>query len=116
MYTDAKTVEYEALVRHEAERTMRGAEPINRPCLLDLQIIVAVPKSYTKSKRAQALAGDMHPTTGFDADNVAKAVCDAFNGVVWTDDVLVTDLIVRKRFGEQPYIQASVTPLNRLRC
>lgn len=33
-----------------------------------------------------------------DTDKLARSLCDALTGVLWTDDAQVTDLIVRKRY------------------
>jgi Holliday junction resolvase RusA-like endonuclease len=113
LYTPAKTKNYEQRVKDEAIKAMGGMPYFETPCLVELNIICAVPASYPRKKREQALAGDLLPTKKPDTDNVLKAVCDAFNGVVWRDDVLATDFIIRKRFGEQPCICVRVTPLSK---
>jgi len=111
MYTPAKTRQYEDRIRTEATASMNGRDPFARPCLLELDLVFEVPASYSKLKRAKCLSGEIRPTKKPDVDNVLKAVCDSFNGVVWTDDVMATDFTIRKRFGETAYVQAVVTPL-----
>lgn len=111
MYTPAKTKNYEAMVKAEASKSMAGLLPFVVPCLVEMRIVLGVPASYSKKKREACLAGDILPTKKPDSDNVIKAIFDAFNGVVWNDDVQATDLIVRKRFGEAPHVEVRVTPL-----
>lgn len=111
MYTPSKTKDYEARVRAEAASSMQGAALIEGPCMVEMRIVLGVPASYPKKKRAAALAGEILPTKKPDTDNVIKAIFDAFNGVVWRDDVQATDLIVRKRFGEAPHVEVRITPL-----
>lgn len=111
MFTPQKTADYESLVRSEAEKTMAGRELMHGPVELKLQIFTGIPKSYSKAKAQAAKLGKIAPTKKPDIDNVVKAICDAFNEVVWLDDVQVVDLHVTKRFGEEPCIIAIVTPI-----
>ncbi|TRO95267.1 RusA family crossover junction endodeoxyribonuclease [Glycocaulis profundi] len=46
-----------------------------------------------------------------DVDNVAKAVLDALNGVVFHDDSQVERLHVEKIMGERPRVSVQVRPL-----
>lgn len=113
MFTPAKTKTYEEAVAIEARKAMAKLPPFDGPVLLELRMVFSVPASWTKAKRAAALAGEIVPTKKPDADNVVKALCDALNGIVWIDDVQVTDLVARKHFGEHPHVEARITPLNK---
>lgn len=113
MFTPAKTKTYEESVAIEARKAMAKLPPFDGPCLLELRMVFGVPASWSKAKRAAALAGEIVPTKKPDTDNVVKALCDSLNGIVWVDDVQVTDLIARKRFGETPHVEARITPLNK---
>ena len=112
MYTPQKTRTYERAVADEARKVMAGREPITGPCLLELVLVFGIPVSWSKKKRASALAGEIYPCVKPDADNVVKAICDSFNAIVWVDDVQVVDLTARKRYGEHPHVEARITPLN----
>jgi Holliday junction resolvase RusA-like endonuclease len=114
LYTPKETVEYEQRVAHEAAMSMRGAELFAGPVEMKLQIFMPIPASYTKAKKAAARLGKLVPTKKPDLDNILKAICDAFNGVVWIDDTQVVDCHVTKRFGDNPCVMVQVTALEDL--
>lgn len=110
MFTPAKTLAYEGLVAHCGAAAMAGRALIEGPVELRLVIECQVPASWSKRKQAQALAGEILPTTKPDVDNVIKAIGDGLNGVVWRDDVQVTDVITRKRYAEKPQVRVTIRP------
>ena len=111
-YTPEKTREYENRVAIEARTAMRGMGLMTRPVKIDIQIFLPIPTSYSKAKAQACREGKTVPTKKPDWENVAKSVCDAFNGVVWLDDSQVTDAHVSKRFSDSPCVVASVTELD----
>lgn len=78
-----------------------------QPVAVRIEAVYGIPKSYSKKKRERALNGELAPTKKPDADNIAKVVCDALNGVAYVDDTQVIDLRVFKRFGE-PCVTISI--------
>jgi Holliday junction resolvase RusA-like endonuclease len=52
--------------------------------------------------------GDRLPTSRPDADNVAKAVSDGANGILWVDDSQIVDMAVTKRYGTIPEVRVRV--------
>lgn len=111
MFTPAKTKSYENHVKEEALASMRGMEPLSGAVALHLELYLGVPASYPKGKRAKCLSGEIRPTKKPDIDNVVKAICDAFNGAVWIDDVQVVDLHVTKRYAEEGCVLANVSEI-----
>lgn len=111
MFTPAKTVAYEGLVALAAQDVMQGRELIEGPVLIELRIFHALPQSKSKKWKAQALAGEVPCTKKPDADNVLKAVCDACNGVVFKDDVQVTDGMFKRRWSDTPGVHVRIVPL-----
>lgn len=107
-YTPAKTQRYEDLIRCEAYEAMGGNLPITEAVSMVVTAYVAPPKSLSKAKRADALCGDLKPITRPDVDNYAKAALDGCNAIIFRDDSLVTDLIVRKRFSERPRLVITI--------
>ena len=110
MFTPAKTVAYEGLIAHAAQAAMAGRPLLDTPVELRLFIDVQVPASWSQKKQRQALAAEILPTTKPDADNVLKALNDGLNGVVWRDDVQVTDTIMRKRYSATPGLRVQIRP------
>ncbi len=76
VYTPAKTVAWEETVAWAARTQIR--EPLEGDIGIEMWFFFA-------DRRRR------------DWDNIAKAVCDALNGVAYTDDSQITDAIVRKR-------------------
>ncbi len=101
-YTPAKTRAYEDLIRCQAQDAMQDRAPFDGPVLLCVTAYVAMPKGFSKAKRADALDGILKPVTRPDADNYAKAALDGCNGILFRDDSQVADLIVRKRYSADP--------------
>lgn len=104
MATPAKTVAYEGLIAHAAQAARGDAPLIEGAAAVELSLRCAVPASWSKRKQAQALLGEIRPTTKPDADNVLKAVLDGCNGVLWRDDVQVVDVVVRKHYDATPRV------------
>ena len=108
MHTPEKTASYESLVKIAARIAMKSAAPMAFPVALSLVVLHAIPKSWSKRRQDAALAGTERPTTKPDADNVAKAVADACNGIVWVDDAQVVELHVSKRYSATPGVMVEV--------
>ena len=108
VYTPAKTRHYEDLIRCEAVRAMNGSSPLEEPVSMLVTAYIQPPKSLSKKKRQDALEGALKPSTRPDVDNYAKAALDGCNAIIFRDDSLVTDLIVRKRYSERPRLEITV--------
>ena len=110
MFTPQKTASYESMVKLVAHRAMAGAGLMAFPVALSLIVLHPIPKSWSKRRQEAALAGTERTTTKPDADNVAKVVADACNGVVWVDDAQVVELSVSKRYSATPGVMVEVRP------
>jgi Holliday junction resolvase RusA-like endonuclease len=108
--TPEKTANYESLIALAGHQAMAGAPPLEQACAVRLEIYVPVPASWSKKKQARALSGEVLPTTKPDIDNVEKAIFDGLNGVIWKDDVQVTDVIKKKRYSDTPRVEVTVEP------
>lgn len=111
MFTPAKTLAYEGFIALQAQIAMAGHDLVEGPVEVRMFIALQVPESKSKRWKADALAGRVFPTTKPDVDNTVKAVFDALNGVVWRDDVQVVDLVLRKRYSNQPRVEVEVVPI-----
>ncbi|EUJ24736.1 Holliday junction resolvase [Listeria grandensis FSL F6-0971] len=75
-------------------------KPLEGPLLVDLTFYREIPSTFSKKKRAAALAGRLLPTQRPDVDNYAKAILDSISGNLYQDDSQVTELRCRKRYSE----------------
>lgn len=107
-YTPEKTVSYENLIKLKAEQAMQGMDLIAGPVKLGLNISVSIPASWSKKKKAAAVAGEIKPTTKPDIDNIVKAVGDAMNNIVFKDDSQIFEVSARKAYAEIPGVRVIV--------
>lgn len=138
VYTDKETLAYEELIQVEVlrhigeqaliDRTRQikrqtfiqaykdfGGEPIFKgPVRVEMEIRHPIRASWTKAKKAAAVAGHIAPTLKPDPDNVAKIWFDAFNGCMWEDDTQVIRMTVERSFSEDPSVLVRVIPLDLL--
>ncbi len=95
-YTPARTRRYEDAVRQLAAAT-RPPALFDGPVRVEVIATIEPPRSWSKRKTAAHL-GRPHCQRP-DADNLAKAVTDALNRIVWRDDSQIWALSVRKEWG-----------------
>jgi Holliday junction resolvase RusA-like endonuclease len=103
-YTPKKTKDYEALVQHEYKAQCRNAYFDREAIRMIIEAHFSVPKSKPQSIKSEMLAGRIRPTIKCDADNCAKAVMDALNGIAYADDSQIVELLVIKQYGIEPCV------------
>ena len=72
--------------------------PKDKPLVLEAVIDFAPPKSASKKKKLQMLAGEIRPIRRPDADNVLKAIADSLNGLAYHDDAQLVEMKGTKRY------------------
>jgi Holliday junction resolvase RusA-like endonuclease len=108
LYTDAKTVSYENLVRICALEAMKGRAPYAGPVAIEMLAYYAIPKSTPKKLIPDMVSGFKRPTKKPDLDNVLKAVLDGLNTVAFDDDAQVVQIDCQKFYGETPHLVVTV--------
>lgn len=68
----------------------------------------SIPKSTSKKKREEMLRGEVLHTKKIDADNLAKVVLDALNGIAYKDDSAICDLKVKKMYSNNPRVEVTI--------
>lgn len=108
-YTPDKTVKYEGLVQH-AYIVQSGGYRFDPDAPLSVLItaVFPVPKSESKKHQQEMLDGAILPIKKPDADNIAKVICDALNGIAYADDSHIVSLMVIKEYGENPGVHVSI--------
>lgn len=111
-YTPEKTKSYEEAVAMHGHVAMAGRPLLTGALSVALDIRLQVPASWSKAKRAEALAGRLHPTGKPDVDNIIKAVYDGLNGVCWVDDAQICNGVQYKRYAAEPGVLVGIKELD----
>lgn len=107
-YTPHKTAAYEKLVQMSFRTQCPGVFFCDAPLCVYITANFAPPPSAAKRKRSRMLSGEIRPTKKPDADNIAKAVCDALNGVAYRDDSQICRLTVSKQYAEMSAVSVRI--------
>ena len=52
-----------------------------------------------------------HPSVKPDLDNLTKAILDAGNGILWSDDALICELNIEKKYSDSGAIEIQIWPI-----
>ena len=110
-YTPQATVDYQHDLGWCAKAGMGGRKPIIGSVKITALFELPVPASWSKARRAAAIAHNVRPTGKPDLDNYIKAALDAINGIVIADDAQGVEINARKVYGINPKVVLTVTPL-----
>lgn len=100
--TDWFQLVYCAALQRRAQRVMQG------PLKMSITLVLPYPKSLSAKKRRETKHVSVRP----DLDNYAKAILDALNNAsVWNDDAQVSDLSIKKIYGDIPCAEIEVEEL-----
>lgn len=97
MYTPAPTVQYENLIKTIYLNLKSKEFWDNEPLQMTIVALFPIPSSYTKPKQRQCELGYIAPSRR-DVDNITKIVCDALNGIAYSDDRHICQLEVVKSY------------------
>ncbi len=125
MYTPTETVNYEKTIKTMYE--MQGGKMLPEtksvidadgrvaecqvPVKVEIWAFLKPPASLPKWKRKLIGMGFILPTKKPDIDNIGKIVLDGLNDVAWRDDSAVTDLIIHKRYDEEPHVVVEINEI-----
>jgi Holliday junction resolvase RusA-like endonuclease len=107
VYADPTSQKWKAYAQNVIQIALREAEMVSPLFGVDDAVRVSIlavfecPRSLHRKRRPRLR---QWKTSGFqrqDVDNVAKAVLDAANGVLWVDDRQVVQLQISKLIGAQ---------------
>lgn len=113
-YTPKKTKEYEKLVQISflSAKNRQGwtiaAGNVSAEIVAYYKPSKAFAKRWPDESEWEQLACTKKP----DADNVAKSVLDALNGLAYVDDKQVSDLAVHKRWSSHPRVEVKLKELS----
>lgn len=107
-YTPQKTVDYENLVKISYRQKHREIFDNKEPLKMIIKAYFEPVKSTTKKARKQMLSGEIKVTKKPDIDNIAKSICDALNGVAYTDDGQIVGLEIYKIYDEEARVEVEI--------
>ena len=91
LYEASDDEQRKRVIAAEFRREYRGPYPmLDGPVRVEVLVFAPLPKARPKKVVREPY------TVKPDADNVAKQVLDALNGLAYADDAAVTELVVRK--------------------
>jgi Holliday junction resolvase RusA-like endonuclease len=109
-YTPEKTVCYETLIAEAAKKAMllENKEITQHEVNVKINAYFEIPKSWRRSSYEHARLNIIKPQTKPDIDNIAKAVLDGINGIIYHDDKQVYSLQIIKEYSEFPRIDVYI--------
>lgn len=107
MYTPKKTRDYEREIATAYRTQCNGM--FSSAVAIEIHAYYEIPKSASRKRVLDMVSDRERPTKKPDGDNIAKAVCDALNGIAYKDDSQVVDLIVRKYYSKFPHVQVFIS-------
>lgn len=113
VFTPAKTRDYENLVKSESRRAMAGKPPLDVAVCVTIKVTLPIPSSFSLKQQVRSERGELLPTKRPDLDNVAKAVSDGMNSIVFVDDKLICEMHLCKSYGLIPGIEVLVSELEK---
>jgi len=112
IYTPEPTATYENYVKYTYHNDCGIRFPDDTPLQAIITAEFAIPKATSNKRKQDILNGNSYYTKKIDTDNIAKTILDALNGVAYRDDSQITDLIVKKRYGEIPKVHVEISEIN----
>lgn len=110
-FTDQKTRDYEDQVRAAAQAVMANQDQLEGAVWVRINVFMRIPASASKKKQAAMRDGAIRPCKTPDLDNVAKAILDGINGVVFKDDKQVCGIGCTKFYSDHPRVDVTVGPI-----
>lgn len=107
-FTPKKTKDYERQVIAQYRAQCGGIEFEDRAISVSILALYQVPQSKSKLIKSKMLDGSIRPKVKPDADNLAKAVLDALNGIAYKDDAQIVELTVQKWYSASPAVHVMI--------
>ncbi len=111
VYTPKETLVYENYVKmcYSDYAKQFGWLPYENQVRAEIEVLVAVPKSDSKTKKKAKIEGMIRPTVKPDCDNLAKSILDSLNGLAYHDDKQVVELVVKKYYAENAEVKIKLS-------
>jgi Holliday junction resolvase RusA-like endonuclease len=111
VYTPKKTVNYEALVKQTFVAAFPNWVPTSAAVSVHIMAYFEIPKSASKMKQLGMMTGAIRPAKRPDFDNIAKAITDPLNKILYRDDSQIVACRVEKWYGDRPRVEVYIEAL-----
>ena len=107
-YTPKNTADYEKQVREAYLNKYGNLAPSEKPIAVTIVAEFEPTASWSKKKKAAALAQELSHTSKPDLDNVLKSINDAINGMAYKDDSQIIIIEATKRYGTENKVTVTI--------
>lgn len=104
-YTPKPTKEYENIIKSSYNAVSKIFFDKDIPVEINIKAYFSIPK------KNKFLSEKTLPIIPPDVDNIAKVVCDALNGIAFSDDRQVCKLNIEKYYSKTPKIEVNLRAL-----
>lgn len=89
-------------------------EQILQADYLSVEIIfyLKIPKTLSKNKQEMMVENEIRHNKRPDLDNLLKFYLDVGNGVLWSDDKKIVQIISEKKYAKIPFTFISISDIN----
>lgn len=110
--TPLQTKSYEDLIRWNYK--ISGGEYFeDKAVKVSIKAFYSIPQAFSRTKREQALQGQLRPQIKPDTDNILKVVLDALNGIAYYDDKQVISVNCEKWYAEKGYLEIEIKEIEK---
>lgn len=113
-YTPQKTRDYAEYIKTVYLQKYRRAIKMQGALSSVMIVFLPIPKSASKKKQEDMIAGKIRPTTKPDIDNIEKSVWDALNGLAYEDDKQIVESYTLKYYAREEKIRITIKELEKI--
>ena len=107
-YTPEGTVLYENLIKISFSQTGERPFEADQSLHVSMTAYYPIPKSTSRKKKEEMIAGHLRPAKKPDIDNIIKSILDALNGVAYHDDTQVVAVFAEKYYSDTPRVEVEI--------
>lgn len=107
-YTPEGTVLYENLIKISFSQTGERPFEADQSLHVFMTAYYPIPKSTSRKKKEEMIAGHLRPAKKPDIDNIIKSILDALNGVAYHDDTQVVAVFAEKYYSDTPRVEVEI--------
>lgn len=108
-YTPRETRLYENEVKYYFLQEYRRPVKLEGALVVRIDAYFEPPKSTPNATLEKMYSGEIRPAKKPDADNIIKSICDALNGLAYSDDGQIVSVYCRKLYSDVARCEVTIT-------